>query len=348
MRSLSPLRALLLAGGCAAIPGLAALAPGAPQPQRVKVVVPPMAADQLAELRQAVPTAELVVAQNTAEAVRLVADADACYGFGTPEVVRAGKKLRWMQCPSAGVEGYIFPELVNSSIVLTNAQRLYAPEIADQAMAYLLSFTRSLPHFAGEQRQGSWGPREGVLLDELQGKTMVIVGFGGIGTEIARRANAFGVRVLATDPKVTEKPDFLAELHKPADLHRLLPQADILVSAVPITPVTRKMIGDPEFALLKPTTILINVSRGGVVDTDALVRALREKRIAAAGLDVSDPEPLPKGHPLWQMANVILTPHTAGTSPGGFRRVRELFKENLRRFAAGETLKNVVDKQAGY
>jgi phosphoglycerate dehydrogenase-like enzyme len=344
MRFFTPVRSLMLAALCLGIIALCA-AQGRP----VKVVVSGMSAADLEDLQRAAPTAELVVAHSREEGLRLIADADGWYGSITPELVRAAKKLRWVQCPSAGVEGYMFPELVNNDrIVLTNAQRLYAPEIADQAMGYLLSITRSLPHFMEQQHQGAFDRRQEVPLDELQGKTMVIIALGGIGTEVARRANAFGMRVLATDPKVVDKPEFVAELHKPADLHQLLPQADVLVSAVPITPVTRKMIGEREFRLLKPTCILINVSRGGVVDTDALVRALQEKRIAAAGLDVTDPEPLPKGHPLWQMSNVMLTPHTAGQSPGGRRRLHELFRENLRRFAAGETLKNVVDKQAGY
>jgi phosphoglycerate dehydrogenase-like enzyme len=139
----------------------------------------------------------------------------------------------------------------------------------------------------------------------------------------------------------------VAELHTPDAFHRLLPTADVVASAVPLTPVTNKMIGDREFGLMKPGVVLINVSRGKVVDTDGLVRALASKHVAAAGLDVTDPEPLPKGHALWKQ-NVIITPHTAGQSPGGFRRAHELFRENLRRFSRGEPLKNVVDKKAGY
>ncbi len=155
------------------------------------------------------------------------------------------------------------------------------------------------------------------------------------------------MRVLATDPKVYEKPLFVEELHKPDAFHQLLPRADVVASAVPLTPLSRRMIGEKEFSMMKRGTILINVSRGRVVDTQALVAALDRGQVAAAGLDVTDPEPLTAGHPLWKR-NVIITPHSAGQSPGGQRRMHELFRENLRRFAAGEMLLNVVDKKVGY
>src|SRR5262249_44663836 len=221
-------------------------------------------------------------------------------------------------------------------VVLTNMQRVLAPEIADQALGYLLSFTRGLGPFLLGRSSEAWGrPGPGAVLDELEGKTLLVIALGGIGSQIARRAHAFGMRVLATDPKVLERPEFVAELHRPDAFAGLLPRADVVASAVPLTPRTRKLIGAGEFAAMRRGVILINVSRGGVVDTDALVAALESGRVAAAGLDVTDPEPLPKGHPLWRQ-NVIITPHTAGQSPGGRRRSFALFRENLRRFAAGE------------
>jgi phosphoglycerate dehydrogenase-like enzyme len=215
-------------------------------------------------------------------------------------------------------------------------------------MAYLSDFTRDLRHFLKAQESRKWPARRpGVVLDELAGKTMLVIGLGGIGSEIARRAFGFGIRAIATDPKVLERPLFVDELHRPDRLRELLPRADVVVSAVPLTKATRGMIGAEEFGMMKRGVILINVSRGKVVNTDALVAALDSGRVAAAGLDVTDPEPLPDGHPLWSR-NVIITPHTAGQSPGGERRRRDVFRENLRRFAAGESLLNVVDKKAGY
>lgn len=312
---------------------------------RKKVLIPDWEPERLADLKAAVPEVELVVAKDSLEQVREV---DAAFGFIDAAHIRAGKKLRWVQQGSAGVEGVVtIPELVERDIVLTNMQRTFAPEIADQAIAYLLAFTRGLTHFIRKPPEGSRERPQEAVLDELQGKSLLVIALGGIGTEIARRAFGFGMRVLATDPKVIEKPLFVEELHRPAAFRRLLPRADVVASAVPLTPLSRKMIGAQEFGMMKRGVILINVSRGAVVDTDALVAALDQGRVAAAGLDVTDPEPLPAGHPL-RSRNVIITPHTAGQSPGGRRRVHELFRENLRRFAAGEMLLNVVDKRAGY
>jgi phosphoglycerate dehydrogenase-like enzyme len=321
-----------------------AMAPG-----RVKVLIPSTPPEQLAELAEAGRGIELVQCSNEKEALEKAEGAHASYGFISRALVTRGKDLRWVQHVSAGVEELMeIPELVQSPIVLTNMQRVLGPPIADQALGYLLSFTRSLAHFVRTQPSQEWRSRQpGLVLDELGDKTILIIGLGGIGSEIARRANAFGMRVLATDPKVWDKPLFVDELHKPDAFHSLLSRADVVASAVPLTKLSRGMIGEKEFQMMKPGVVLINVSRGRVVDTDALVRALESKHVAAAGLDVTDPEPLPKGHPLWSQ-NVIITPHSAGQSPGTDRRRHELFRENLGRFARGEMLLNVVDKSVGY
>jgi len=339
-----------LAASAAAAALTAATTATARSARGLKVIIPATPPVELAELESAAPGVELVQCRSEDDATdHAAAGAAASYGFISRRLIRAGKSLKWVQQPSAGVEHLIeIPELVESDIVLTNMQRAYGPEIADQALAYLLAFTRSLTHFVRSQGSQEWGSRApGVVFDELMDKTMLLIGLGGIGSEIARRAAAFGMRVLATDPKVWERPLFVDELHKPDQFHALLPRAHVVASAVPLTKASRKMIGVKEFGMMKPGVILINVSRGGVVDTDALLSALDSKQVAAAGLDVTDPEPLPKGHPLWSR-NVIITPHTAGQSPGGERRRHEVFRENLRRFASGEMLLNVVDKKAGY
>ena len=237
------------------------------------MIIPATKPDELAELKAVAPSARLVECKNEAEAIAQVADADACYGFLSPAVIHAGKSLRWVQQPSAGVEHLMEnSELVESNIIVTNMQRVYAPEIADQAIGYLLCFTRSLAHFVRVQSKEEWrGGEPAVVLEELAGKTMLVIALGGIGTEIARRAAAFGMRVLATDPKVLEPPSFVEELHRPDAFLSLLPRADVVASAVPLTKESRGMIGAKEFAMMKPGVILINVSRGGVVDTDALV-----------------------------------------------------------------------------
>jgi len=313
------------------------------------VLIPRVSPEVLADWTAVAPGLKLVPCRNHAEALEQVKSADASIGFITPEIIRAGKSLKWVQQGSAGVEHQMeIPELVDSNIVLTNMQRVYAPEIADQALGYLLAFSRGLGHFIRIQSRQEWPKtQKNVVLDELDGKTLLIIGLGGIGSAIACRAAAFGLRVLATDPKVMERPRSVAELHRPEDLHSLLPQADIVASAVPLTKVSRKMIGADEFSRMKSGVVFINVSRGGIVDTDALVAALDSGHVAAAGLDVTDPEPLPSGHPLWTR-NVIITPHNAGQSVGVGRRRNEIIRENLRRFAAGQGLLNVIDKTVGY
>jgi phosphoglycerate dehydrogenase-like enzyme len=316
---------------------------------RLKVLIPKMTPEQLNALRAVAPEIELVVCGDGREALERAAEADASYGFISAELLRAGKKLRWVQQGSAGVESVVdLPEMARGDLLLTNMQRIYAPEIADQALGYLLAFTRHIDHDIRTRGDERWRTRRPeMVFEELEGKTMLIVGLGGIGSHIARRARGFGMHILATDPKVIEKPDFVDELHKPGAFRELLPRADVVASAVPLTPLSRKMIGVEEFARMKRGVLFLNVSRGGVVDTDALVRALGSGQVAAAGLDVTDPEPLPAGHPLWDQ-NVIITPHTAGQSPAGARRAFDLFRENLRRFAHGEMLLNVVDKAVGY
>ncbi|MFO0958401.1 MAG: D-2-hydroxyacid dehydrogenase [Isosphaeraceae bacterium] len=309
------------------------------------ILIPSTPAEQLADLKSAAPEAEFVVCPNNAAALAAAPNADASYGFISRDLIRAGKALKWVQQPSAGVETIVdIPELRDSGIVLTNMQRVFGPPIADQALAYMLAFTRGLNDFVVRKE---WARPKEAVFEELAGKTIVIVGLGGIGSEIARRCHAFGMKVLGTDPKVLDAPPGVLEIHRPGSLASLLPRADVLASAVPLTPETRKLIGGAELALLRPGALLINVSRGGVVDTEALVSALRSKQVAAAGLDVTDPEPLPKDHPLWSL-NTIITPHTAGQSPGSDRRRHEVFRENVRRFADGLMLLNVVDKKAGY
>jgi phosphoglycerate dehydrogenase-like enzyme len=243
------------------------------------------------------------------------------------------------------------PELVaNDQIVLTNMKRLFGPPIADHAFGMLLSLIRSLPVYADSMKAAGW-PKQGAKdppLLELRDKTMLVVGLGGIGTEVARRAHAFGMRVIATDAKPMAVPSFVARLETPDKLPVLLPVADVIVLCVPLTGQTKGLIGAAQFSLMKPTAFFIDVARGKEYDNLALAAALKAGRLAGAGLDVTDPEPLPPDHPLWKAPHVIITPHVAGRSPGTDLRRRALMVENMRRFGAGEPLLNVVDKKAGY
>lgn len=322
--------------------------PGWTKPRRI--VVPATSLARLNELQRIAPDVEFVSFKSDEEGARLVADADAllCEDLLTQDMVRNGKKLRWIQLRYAGVDKSIFPELVDSSITLTNVKRLYAPEVADTGMALLLSLTRGTRRAVPFQAEGKWGVSELSDLEELHGKTMLVIGMGGIGTQISRRAHGFGMRIVGIDLKDVDRPSFVYGVHKPEKLLELLPKADVVLVCCPLTAETRGMIAEPQLRAMKKTAYLINIARGGIVNTDDLARALENKQIAGAGMDVTEPEPLPADHPLWRMSNVAITPHTGATSPEGIERAWRVFKENLRRYVAGEPLLCVVDKHQGF
>lgn len=311
-----------------------------------KIVVAYLSADQLSELKAATP-ADFISVSNSDEALQQVGDADALMGICNRDLVKAGKKLKWIQVYSAGVDPYRFAELRDSDITLTNCKIIQGPEIADHAMAMLLALTRKLNVFIPLRMKHEWR-RDGGGAIELNGKTALIIGLGGIGTQIAQRAGAFGMRVLAVDPKDIPYVFFVEKVVKPDQLHDVLPEADVVFMSAPHTAQTERMMGAKEFGMMKEGSYFIAVSRGKTYDGKALAKALEEKHLAGAGLDVTDPEPLPKEDPLWQFENVILTPHIAGQSDKVGDRRMALLKENARRFSGGLPLINVVDKQKWY
>ncbi len=302
---------------------------------------------ELAEMRAAAPGINLV--QPGKEALMAeVADADGIIGVITPDMLKAAKKLKWVQIGSAGAEGVLrIPGFKESPITLTNAKIVQGPEIADHAMALLLALTRELHRAIPAKSREEWQARD-YSPKELNGWTAVVVGVGGIGTQIAVRASAHGMKVIGVDPRDMPYVPFLEKSVPPDRLDTVLPEANVLFLAAPHTAETEKMIGAKQFALMKQGGYFIAVSRGKLYDAGALVSALETKHLAGAGLDVTDPEPLPKGHPLWKMENVIITPHFAGRSDKEHPRYIALYKENLKRFAAGEPMLNVVDKLKGY
>jgi phosphoglycerate dehydrogenase-like enzyme len=280
-----------------------------------------------------------------------IADADALIGDIKPDLVKAGKNLKWVQVMSAGVERVLHlsgsNDLRDSQIILTNNQIVQGPEIADHALAMLLSLARGIPTFVVRRQQELWQgrPYPGI---ELNGRTAVVIGVGGIGNQIAVRSWAFGMDVIGVDPEDIPYTPFVKKVVKPDQLDQVLPQADVVFISAPHTPMSHKMMGPRQFELLKQGSYFIAVSRGGIYDLPALVKALDSKKLAGAGVDVTDPEPLPKGHPLWKFENVIVTPHIAGRSDKDRARMVGTIKENIRRFAEGKPLINVVDKQKGY
>lgn len=300
------------------------------------------------QIRSAGKNVELRLAKNPAELKQLAVDAEVILGKLDGETLAIAKNLKWFQGWGAGVE-WLFPELITHPVVMTNMQRIFSPVIAETAIGMLLSLTRgltqdSIPNFKARQWKAATVP-----LEDLYQKTIGIVGMGGIGSDTARRLHyGFGMRVFATDPKPMPKPEFVDELREPSWLMEMVPQVDVLMSAAPLTKDTREMFNDTVFSKMKPTAYFLNVSRGGLVNQDALIRALKEKRIRGAGLDVATPEPLPSNHPLWDCPNLVITPHNSGAAPIRQTRLIALVAENVRRYSHGLPLMNVVDKERGY
>jgi phosphoglycerate dehydrogenase-like enzyme len=299
-------------------------------------------------LRAVAPDVEFIVAKNKDEAIEKIPDADAVYGGSWLEhdiFLAASKKLRWVQIGGAGVDATLYPEMVESDVILTNASGAFDIPISEHVFSMILCFSRGLNMFIRHQLEGVW---RGTSLMQLAGQTIVIIGLGSIGLAVAQRAHGFEMRILAIDPMATEKPDYVERLEKPDKLHDLLAETDFVAICCPLTKATFKMIGEAEFQKMKPSAHIINIARGKIIDEASLIHALQEKRIAGAGLDVFEQEPLPADSPLWLMPNVIITTHAAGASPPTGERSFQIFCENLRRFVAGEPLINVVDKRAGF
>lgn len=293
-----------------------------------------------------------------AAALRAVPGAEVYVGFGVPEpLFRAaaegpGARLRWAHTASAGAGGSLHAAMRASGVVLTNAAGIYAEPMADTVLAMMLHFARGLDFAVRAQAERRWRkePWEGAdaPVRELAECTVGIVGLGGIGRAVARRAAALGMRVLATRRRPDGGPEGVEVLAGADGLERLLGESDFLVVTVPLTDATRGMIGEAELRRLAPGAVLVNVARGGVVDEDALLAALASGRLRGAGLDVFVREPLPADSPLWSLPNVLVTPHVSGTSHRYWRRQTDLILENIRRYRAGEPLRNTVDKEAGY
>jgi phosphoglycerate dehydrogenase-like enzyme len=303
----------------------------------------------LQELQSVSPKVRIVPVDRS-HVMSEIGDADAFIGEIRPDEVRAGKNLKWVQSWSAGVERFLVlsggDALQNSNIVLTNNRIVQGPEIADHAFSMLLFLSRRLEPFIKDR--GHVFGRTDYQGIELNGRTAVVIGVGGIGSQIAQRAWAFGMTVLGVDPEDKPFSPFVKRIVKPDQINEVLPEADVVFISAPHTAASRKMVGPHQFELMKKDAYFIAVSRGALYDTGALVKALDSRRLSGAGLDVTDPEPLPADHPLRKFENVIITPHIAGQSDKSVGRMTQTVKDNIRRFADGQPLVNVVDKQKGY
>jgi phosphoglycerate dehydrogenase-like enzyme len=292
---------------------------------------------------------------SSAEVLQAIRDADVYLGFGIPRpLLLAAQRLRWVHSAAAGVGNALYPEMRDGDVVLTNSAGVHATPIAEYIVAAVLYFFRGLDIAVDQQRRGEWNKKPFVSeqspLREMSGARALIVGAGGIGSEAARRLSALGARCVG----VRRRP----ELGAPAGFESVigfdaieseLPRADVLVLAAPLTDETQGLLDARRMDLLSPRALVVNVARGALLDERALIDRLRGGRIRGAALDVFLEEPLASDSPLWQLRSVLVTPHVSPVSPGRFwARELDLFLENWRRFVRGETLRNVVDKRAGY
>jgi len=265
------------------------------------------------------------------------------------EIWPYARKVKWIHSLSAGVEKILFPELIESAVTLTNAKGVFKGSLAEFVIVGMLYFYKHIRRLVNNQRAHKW---DDFMVDWLRGKTMGVVGYGEIGRECARLAKALGVRIYATRRKtaLSAEDPLLDRIFPATELHEMLKEVDVVLAAAPLTPETRHMISDAEFEVMKPSAIVINVGRGPVIDEQALIRALENKRVAGAALDVFEQEPLSEDHPFWDMENVLISPHCTDRTrdPDWLDLSAQCFVENFRRYVAGQPLMNVVDKQAGY
>lgn len=296
------------------------------------------------------PGLQIVNVETPEELAREIVDADVYYGFPDADLLQSAKSLRWIQAPSAGVNFLQhLTELVENDIILTNTRGAHGPSIGEHTFALLFALTRHIPESVQAQKAHHWARTELYRKsNEIWGRTMGIVGYGAIGRAVAQRARGFDMDVIAVDPHPEAGAAFVHETWGMERLPDLLAQSDVVVVSAPLTNESYHLLDAATLGKMKPTAYLIVVSRGGIVDENALAEALREGRLAGAGLDVTESEPLPAESPLWDAPNLIITPHTAGDSTEKERRCVEILKENLRRYAHGETLLNLVDKRRGY
>ncbi len=313
-------------------------------------VMPDWVVDQL---RADFPAHQFVYISDYALIDREIPDAEVFIGWTMrPEQLAAARQLRWVHSPAAAVHTLIFPELVAGNVVLTNAREVHGPVVAEHVIALIFALAKRIPDCVNLQRQHSWGQQAlwspGTPPREVAGDTLGLVGLGSIGREVARRAAALGMRVVATREHASKPAENVSAVYSPAELPKLLAESDYVVVAAPTNAATHKLINAATLAQMKPTACLINVARGALVDEVALAGALRSRRIAGAALDVFDEEPLPASSELWDLPNLLITPHSAGITEKLWERHYQLIKQNLHRYLAGEPLLQVVNKQKGY
>jgi phosphoglycerate dehydrogenase-like enzyme len=306
------------------------------------------------KLQSEFPQIEILHKPNYDDVEECLRDSEIIFSFSLrPEQFRLAQNLRWVHAPTAAVHQLLFPELVKSQVILTNAHEVHGPVVAEHVIALIFALAKKIPQAALLQQKRTWGQdaiwNDGPRPREIAGATLGLIGLGSIGRNVARMASALGMRVIAVrEHPEKEKPNGVAAVYDPAQINDVLPQSDYVVVAAPLTEATRGLINANRLAAMRQDAYLINVGRGPQVDEAALADALCNRRIAGAALDVFEQEPLPPESPLWPLENLLITPHTAGLTENLWQRHYELFSENLRRYLGGVPLLSVVDKQKGY
>jgi len=325
-------------------------------PKKIVVVggLPPGVREQFLS---ASPGLQIAMVNDTPSAAKEAADADIVLGLTSPggvcepEIINGAKQLRWIHSMSAGVERCMaIPSVISRDVLVTNMRGVESAAIAEHAIAFALALARGIDTFVTDKNRGVWSRQDAQAteMQVLDGKTMLVVGLGGIGTEVAKRANGLGMKVVATRNSGRTGPEFVSYVGLPAELLTLAKTADVIVNTAPLTTETTGIFNAKFFAEMKSNAFFINVARGGSVVTGDLLAALESGRIAGAGLDVVDPEPLPPNHPLWKAPNLIISPHVSSSSDLPREQRWMLAREQIRRYAAGEKMLSVVDLKREY
>jgi phosphoglycerate dehydrogenase-like enzyme len=322
------------------------------KPERIYIVPPGYddeeRARQMQSAREVIGDVELVqISYPIPDEV--IENAEVLLARCTPRIIREAKNLRWLQDSRHGVDSCMIPEIQSKQFLLTNTQHTSGPPIADHVIAMISMLMRGLHNFHRLQLEGVWKERPIEFpMVEFSDKTVLIVGLGGIGTQVSRRVHGLGMRVLAVRKSSRSGPDHIEYVGLSDELHELARRADVVVNTLPLTAETRGTFDREFFDTVKHGAYFISVGRGETTVTQDLISALKDGRITAAGLDVTDPEPLPEGHEMWTLPNLIITPHIAATTDQGRWRRWMVVRENLRRYVNGEKMLNEVDVKRGY
>lgn len=276
-----------------------------------------------------------------------IEQADAVLGNFPPRDLAAARNLEWLQLQMAGTDSYLKPGILPEKVVLTNVTGAFGESIAEYVLGAVLLLKNHFHTYIRRQSQKSWAK---IPVTNLKGSTVLLLGLGDIGRETAKRMKAMGAYVIAVKRRPSERPDYVDELYYEAELDRVIPRADVFVLTIPMYAGVRHIISQRRIALMKPSALLVNIARGGLIDQDALIAALQQGKIAGAALDVFEQEPLPEDSPLWELENILLTPHNAGgfSSPMAREKIGQIMLDNLERYLTGQPLKNVIDKKTGY